>query len=133
MAKRARGLGAAIAATFCLGAHAETVACYITYGGETRTILAQPTTTPYGIVPTTVGSFFLFRIVFRREPADLAGIKLYVYGDRDSGPAIVHQASHAYPPLNAGTHGFTGQNFVYEPMRDSELQYHCELKSEAVK
>jgi hypothetical protein len=112
---------------------AETVACHITYGGVTQLIEARPTTTPYELAPVAIGSYFLFRIVFRQEPADLAGIKLYAYVDRDSGPALIHQASYAYPISSATTHGFTGLHYVYEPVRDSELQYWCEQKAGAGK
>lgn len=108
-------------------AHAETVACHLTYGGETHTVNARPTTLPHAVAPVAVGSFFLFRIVFRQEPADLAGIKLYTFVDRDEGPTLIHQASYPYPPP-AAVHGFTGRHLVYEPLRDSELQYWCELK-----
>lgn len=105
------------------------VVCHVTYGGETRHIEAKPTDSPYAVAPVTIGSYFLFRIVFRTEPADLAGIKLYTYADRTDGPAIVHQASHRYPVSNAASHGFSGLNFVYEPLRDGELEYWCETVS----
>lgn len=105
------------------------VVCHVTYGGETRHIEAKPTDSPYSVAPVAIGSYFLFRIVFRTEPADLAGIKLYTYADRSDGPAIVHQASHGYPVSNAARHGFSGLNFVYEPLRDGELEYWCETVS----
>ncbi len=105
------------------------VVCHVTYGGETRHIEARPTDSPYAVAPVAIGSYFLFRIVFRTEPADLAGIKLYTYADRSDGPAIVHQASHRYPASNAASHGFSGLNFVYEPLRDGELEYWCETVS----
>jgi hypothetical protein len=114
-------------------AHADSVACHISYGGETRVVEARPMDSPYTVEPTAIGSYFLFRIVYRRQPADLAGIKLYTYADRDSGPVIVHQASHPYPPARSSAYGFTGLNFVYEPVRDGELQYWCELKRRAGK
>lgn len=109
-------------------ARADRVACHLTYGGETQIVSAQPTNSPYGIAPLAIGSRLLFRIVFRQEPADLAGIKLYTYVDRDEGPAIIHQATYAYPPRPAASHGFTSRQVVYEPVRDGELQYWCELK-----
>jgi hypothetical protein len=129
-------------AALALPAYAESVACHLTYGGETRIISAAPTTDPYSVAPVAIGSYFLFRIVFRREPADLAGIKLYTYADRDAGPTIIHQATHPYPlpaipqghlsprplSLRDTVNDFTGLNFVYEPVRDGELQYWCELK-----
>ena len=119
---------ALIAAALTQPAHAASVICHLTYGGETRIVSAEPTTAPATIAPVAIGSYFLFRIVFRQEPADLAGIKLYTYADRDEGPAIIHQATHPYPPPAAAVNGFSGVNFVYEPVRDGELQYWCELK-----
>jgi hypothetical protein len=119
---------ALIAAALALPAHAANVACHLTYGGETRVVSARPTTAPETVAPVAIGSYFLFRIVFRQAPADLAGIKLYTYADRDEGPTIIHQASHPYPPPAAKVHGFSGLNFVYEPVRDGELQYWCEVK-----
>jgi len=120
-------------ATISLSAQAETVACHLTYGGETRLVEAGPTNAPYTVAPVSLGSYFLFRIVFRQAPADLAGIKLYTYADRDSGPVIIHQANFPYPVKSAAVNGFTGLNLVYEPVRDGELQYWCEIKSEAAK
>ena len=121
---------AAIAAMLSCSAHAETVACHVTYGGETRIISAAATTQPLGVAPVAIGSYFMFRIVFRQEPADLATIKLTTYADRDDAPTIIHQVTHTYPPAPAAVHGFTGLNFVYEPVRDGELQYWCEMKGQ---
>lgn len=119
-----------LAAALAPPALAADVACHLTYGGETRVVSARPTTTPHAVAPVAVGSYFLFRIVFRQEPADLAGIKLYTYVDRDEGPTLIHQAVHPYPPPPA-VHGFTGRHSIYEPLRDSELQYWCELQGTA--
>ncbi len=121
-------LAAMIAAAPAIPMHAASVACHVTYGGETQTISAAPTTQPLAVAPIPIGSYFLFRIVFRQEPADLATIKLTTYADRDEGPTIIHQATYAYPPAPAVVHGFTGLNFVYEPVRDGELRYWCEMK-----
>ena len=131
-----------IAFALCGLAQADSVVCHITYGGETRLIEAQPVSSSYTVAPTPIGSYFLFRIVFRQEPADLASIKLYTYTNRDSGPVIIHQASYSYPVksvapagdfLQGTDSGFTGLNWVYETVRDSELQYWCELKSGTLK
>ena len=122
-----RRLAAALIAA-AVPAHAASVACHVTYGGETQIIRAAATTQPLTVAPVAIGSYFLFRIVFRREPADLATIRLSTYADRDEGPAIIHQATYHYPPPVAAVHGFTGLNFVYEPVRDGELQYWCELR-----
>ena len=109
-------------------AFAESVVCHVSYGGTTQLVEALPVSSPYRVSPVAVGSYFLFRIVFQKEPADLANVKLYTYADRDSGPVIIHQASYAYPLVNAATYGFSGLNYVYEPVRDGELQYWCEIK-----
>lgn len=111
----------------------ERVDCHVSYGGQTQRIEASPVANPYTVRTHIVGSFFRFRVVFRTEPADLAGIKIYTYADHDAGPALVHQASHAYVPETAqrgGPDGFTGRQSVHEPIRDSELNYWCELKGD---
>lgn len=107
---------------------AETVTCHVTYGGETRVIEATPVATPYTVPTVEIGSYFLFRLVFQDKPADQATIKTYTYADHDSGPALIHQAIFAYPPPAAARYGFSGLHFVYETLRDGELQYWCELK-----
>ena len=119
---------AVLLAALAFPAQAASVACHVTYGGETRVISAGATSDPYSGAPVSLGSYFLFRIVFRQEPADLAGIKLTTYADREDGPVVIHQAAYPYPPSAAAVNGFTGLNLVYEPVRDGELQYWCELK-----
>lgn len=107
---------------FCSGAHAQTAACHITYGGETHTISASRTMQPYTAPTVAVGSYFLFRLVFEET-----AIKTYVYADRDSGPQPLHQG-HWPVPASAGQAGFSGRHRVYEPVRDGELEYWCELR-----
>jgi hypothetical protein len=128
MAANTKALAVATLVTAALPALAEHVDCHLTYGGETRLISAAPVVSPYEVKATAIGSYFLFRIVFRKEPADLAAIKIYTYADRNEGAAIIHQATWSWPPPAASAHGFTGLNFVYEPVRDGELQYWCEFK-----
>jgi len=130
----ARLAGSLVAALACSPSNAaEIVACHLDYGGAAHVVEARAVASPYEVAPVAIGSYFLFRIVFRREPADLAGIKLYAYADRDSGPVLIHQASYDYPPPSAGRHGFSGLHLAYEPVRDGELSYWCELKAEAGK
>ena len=131
--KLSAGLLSALLAVISLNAQAESIVCHLTYGGETQLVEAKPTDAPYAIEPISLGSYFLFRIIFRQAPADLAGIKLYTYADRDTGPVLIHQASFPYPVKNAAVNGFTGLNLIYEPVRDGELQYWCEIKIEAAK
>ena len=126
--KRASCLLAVLLAA-ALPAHADSVACHLSYGGETRLLEAAPVASPYAVPAVAIGSYFLFRIVFRDTPSELAGIKLYTYADHTSGPALIHQSSHPYPVGNAASGGFTGRQRVYEPLRDGELEYWCELKA----
>ncbi|WP_245754511.1 hypothetical protein [Candidatus Accumulibacter aalborgensis] len=112
-----------------LRGHAETLLCHVTYGGETRILQAQPVSSPYTVPVRAIGSYFLFRMVFQPEPRDLATIKIYVFSERDDGPALIHQLTHPYPPPTPprSSYGFTGLNSVHEPIRDGEIQYWCEL------
>jgi hypothetical protein len=131
-----RANGRALIGALLLGAataHAgtdEIVACHVTYGGQTKTVEARPTASPYTVAPIEFGSYLLFRMVFRTEPADLASIKLYTYAHHDDndGRPLIHQATYAYPPVHAGSYGFTGLNHAFEPRYGLVLEYWCELR-----
>ncbi len=106
------------------------VRCHYTYGGETRQVLAQPTASPLRERGVVVGSYFQLRVVLQTRPAELAAVKIYTYADRDEGPVLLHQATFPYPPplpKRGAAYGFTGLQYVYEPVRDGELQYWCEM------
>ncbi len=108
-------------------ASAEEVVCHYTYGGETRRLGVAPVDTAYSVGVVEVGSYFRFRIVFQSRPADLAAIKVYTYADKDDGPTLIHQATYPYPPArHPSPYGFSGLHYVYEPVRDGEMQYWCE-------
>ena len=98
--------------TTASASQANTVACHLTYGGETRTIEAAPTNSPYSEVPIAIGSRLLFRLVYQAQAADFAAIKLYTYVDRDEGPVLIHQTSYPVPPRSNDRYGFTGLHFV---------------------
>jgi hypothetical protein len=104
-------------------AQADTVACFVSYGGETQVITAQPAATPYTVAPVSIGSYFLFRLVVERNHT----VKLYTYADREppQGAVLLHQADYRYSPVQNGRYGFTGLQRVYEPIRDGELYYWC--------
>lgn len=116
-------------------ATAAQVACHVSYGGETRTIAAQASREPYTVAPQAIGSLFMFRVVFEALPGAPSAVKIYSYVDRDEGVVPIHQASYAYPAAtrSQGEFGFTGLQAVYEPLRDGELQYWCEMSSAKVK
>lgn len=113
-----------------VGLASPSVHCHYTYGGEQRLLIAAPTTSPYTVAALPVGSYFRFRVVFESAPKGLASVKIYAYSDREEGLVPLHQATYAYPADTSrrGHYGFTGQHFVYEPARDGELQYWCEMK-----
>ena len=110
-------------------ANAASIVCHITYGGETREVSAVPTRLPYAVKAIQVGSYFQFRAVVQDTPADIAAIKLYVYGDTDDGPVPIHHVEYSYPPAVPvhAQFGFTGLHRVYEKIRDGELEYWCEF------
>jgi hypothetical protein len=104
------------------------VVCHVSYGGETQQLRVKPTRDPYAVAPVAIGSYFLFRVVFEHPARALPGIKIYTYADRDSDAMPLHVAHFPYPPVAGKRFGFTGEQVVYEPMRDGELHYWCELK-----
>ena len=128
MILRLASIALAVLASAATGAE---VICHYEYGGESRSLRAAAVDSPYEIPAIAVGSYFQFRVVFRERPVDLAAVKVYVYADRDHGPTPIHQATYAYPPSPGGRHGFTGLHFVYEPVRDGELKYWCEMAEDA--
>lgn len=111
-------------------AGADLAYCHYVYGGETKTLRAAPTNTPYAVPTTAVGSYFRFRVVIEAEPAELAAVKTYVYADHDSGPVLIHQGVFPWPVTEAPEQrfGFSGLHRVYEPVRDGEFEYWCSVE-----
>jgi hypothetical protein len=111
---------------------AQEVACHYEYGGEPKLLVARPVASPYTVPAVEVGSHLKFRVVFQKEPRDLASIKVYAYAaEKDGGATLVHQATYPYPlPKTVGRsrYGFTGLHSAFEPSLGAELQYWCELR-----
>lgn len=115
---------------------AQEVACHYEYGGEPKVLVARPVASPYTVPAVEVGSHLKFRVVFQKEPRDLASIKIYAYAaDKDGGATLVHQATYPYPlpkivgaSGTSGRYGFTGLHSAFEPALGAELQYWCELR-----
>ncbi|MCK6395566.1 hypothetical protein [Zoogloea sp.] len=127
---RVLGMLAGLSLSAVAGA-SQRIDCHVTYGGETRVHSARHVDSPYGVEAVAVGSYFLFKLVFQARPADIAGVRIYTYVDREQGPVPIHQASYPVPrPGARGEHGFTGLQRVYEPVRDSELEFWCEQRPE---
>jgi hypothetical protein len=114
-----------LAAPAAVAARIQAVECHVDYGGEMLTIRALPTRDPYTVAPVPVGSYFLFRVVFEHPARARAGIKITTFADREDGPTPIHVAHYPYPPVAGGRFGFSGEQFVYEPVRDGELRYWC--------
>jgi len=108
-------------------ASAEEVVCHVDYGGEQQVLRAAPTRDPYVVTPVAVGSYFLFRVVFEHPSRAFHGIKITTFADREDGPVPLHVAHFPHPVAKGGRFGFTGEQFVYEPVRDGELRYWCKL------
>lgn len=121
------------AATLAPAAAGEQIVCTVTYGGESQVLRAAPVASPYGVAPTPIGSYFLFRPLFERPAQGAAQLKIYTYADRDGGPVPLHVAEFAYPVPRQGRHGFTGLQRVYEPVRDGELEYWCALRPDGAR
>ena len=112
-------------------AGAQEVACHYEYGGEPKVLVAKPVASPYTVPAVEVGSHLKFRVVFQKQPRDLASIKIYAYAAEDDGATLVHQATYPYPmPKTVGKsrYGFTGLHSAFEPSLGAELQYWCELR-----
>ena len=107
------------------------VRCHVDYGGERQSLVLRPTHDPYAVAPLAIGSYFLFRAVFEHPARALPGIKLTTYADREDGPVPIHVAHYPWPVARGGRYGFTGEQFVYEPVRDGELRYWCERPGRA--
>lgn len=106
---------------------ADELRCHVGYGGETQLLRADPVTSSYGVAPVSVGSYFLFRMVFEQPAGQRGAVKLYTYADRDDAAVPIHVAEFPLPLARGGRFGFTGMQRVYEPVRDGELEYWCEL------
>jgi hypothetical protein len=111
-----------------LTAHADTVRCHVIYGGETWTLDAAPTTTPYQTRNQAIGRYFEFKLINAELPNTGRFVRIYTYAMSSGDPVLIHQASYR-PPFDArAAHwGFTGLQYVYEPSKGSELQYWCQL------
>lgn len=127
--RRAESIAIALLLAAGSACAAPQVACHLTYGGQTQTVTAPATSDPYSVGDIGVGTYFRFRIVFRDQPADLAGIKIYTAAVGEPVPLPLHQASYPYPLPHYQGGDFTGRQIVLEPKRDTELDYWCELRA----
>lgn len=123
------GLGLASAVAWAGTPVHRAVTCHVNYGGETQRIDVPATAAPHEVKAVEVGSYFLFRVVNTLGAHVQPQVKVYTYASHERGPAPVHQASYSAAQVRRGGAagaGFTGLQWVYEPVRDGELTYWCE-------
>ncbi|MBS0346107.1 MAG: hypothetical protein JSR69_06545 [Proteobacteria bacterium] len=102
--------------------------CHTDYDGEARRIVVAPVDSPYTLAPQPIYDDFQLRVILRDKPADLAGVRIQVFWNRKDEPVMIQEARYPWPPRSVGQrYGFTGLQRIYEPYRDGELSYWCEV------
>lgn len=105
----------------------DSVTCHIIYGGENFTVEARPAAEPYSLQGVKIGRYFEVKVSYVTTPAEFAALSIYVYATASGESVLIHQAKYPADIRNAaGSWGFTGFHYVYEPSKSSELQYWCE-------
>lgn len=108
----------------------DNIVCHYSYGGIEELLVTQPVLSPYDVPTLQIGSHLRWRIVFQKSVAYPSTIKIYTYSGLSNPPTLIHQATYYTERvryINNGQYGFTGLNFVYEPITGSELQYWCSM------
>lgn len=102
-----------------------TLTCHVQYADTFHDFAIEPAANPYAVPLVPIEGRFEFRAIYVTQPADLAGLNVYVYQTSAGRHALVHQLK-LEPPYLSGSHryGVTGLNVVYDE-RARELQYWC--------
>jgi hypothetical protein len=125
-------LAAGLAVCGCEGgSRVQAAECVLDYGGESRTVVVEPTSDPYRVQPLNIDDVFEFKAVYVTAPADVAVLDLYTYHVSERGPVIIEQTKYRPPfpkngPGAAGT--FTGSHYVYGP-NGAEFLYSCRWRT----
>ena len=106
----------------CSNAIAGTVLCDVDYGGVRQQLVVKPAADPYALPTMPFGSHFRLRVLLVETPADLARIRIDTFAEGDKHMTPLHVGTWPLPKV-AGD--FTGQQRIYEPLRDGELLYRC--------
>lgn len=110
------------------------IVCHTDYDGTPQDVSFEAASTPYTVAPRPIYDDFQLRVVLRDQPADLAGVRIQVFWNRQGEPVMIQEASYPWPPRPVGRrHGFTGLQRIYEPYRDGELSYWCEVTKEGAR
>jgi len=105
-----------------------TLRCTCGSGGEVVTRDFPPAVDPYRVEPVPVGRRFSFKAVWLEGSPATAGISLYAFHEKKSGPVLLTEVKYRppYPRTESRVlHGFTGAHYVYEPDTGAEMTFHC--------
>lgn len=103
--------------------------CEINQGGETQVLDFAPGTDPYGVEGRDINGKFRFKAVFIGDEEDIEYIKIYTYYREQHQLVLLHEARYMPPfePDQSSFAALTGENYLYSPSLEQELQYGCAL------
>jgi hypothetical protein len=102
--------------------------CTCGSGGEVVTRDFPLARDPYRVEAVPVGRRFSFKAVWTEGSPATAGVNLYAYHQKKTGPVLLAEVKYRPPyPVIPGRalHGFTGAHYVYEPDTGAEMTFHC--------
>ena len=107
--------------------------CQVTYAGATRVLEFAPVADPYRVEAVDIDGRFRFKAVVIGDERRVDYVSLYSYYEAERQSVLLHQAKHLAPVARASSASnpapgaLTGQNHVYSPGLERELQYACVL------
>ena len=107
--------------------------CQVTYAGATRVLEFAPVADPYRVEAVDIDGRFRFKAVVVGDDRRVDYVSLYSYYEVERQSVLLHQAKYLAPVArassasNAAPGALTGQNHLYSPGLERELQYACAL------
>jgi hypothetical protein len=103
--------------------------CQIDQGGSTRMLEFAPVKDPYLVKALDINGRFRFKAVVIGDAHHVEYIKLYSYSQTRRQPVLLHVAKYMAPVAlpQAPFDALTGQQYLYSPQREREMQYGCAL------
>ena len=107
--------------------------CQVTYAGATRVLEFAPVADPYRVEAVDIDGRFRFKAVVIGDEQRVDYVSLYSYYEAERQAVLLHQAKYLAPVVrassasNAAPGALTGQNHLYAPGLERELQYACAL------
>ena len=101
--------------------------CQVTYAGATKVIEFAPLADPYSVEGINIYGRFRFKAVVVGDERHIDYVSLYTYYESARQPVLLHQAKYTAPVASQapGTTALTGEQRVYSPDLERELQYAC--------